>query len=79
MNNKRLLIVGAGSFGRAIQEAAILSGYWTECCFLDDSFPSVPTYDGYSIIGTVSDIGEVVTFPRGLYQFFDEIFARPPA
>jgi sugar O-acyltransferase (sialic acid O-acetyltransferase NeuD family) len=66
VNNKRLLIVGAGTFGRTIQEAAMLSGYWSECCFLDDSFPSVSTYDGYSIIGTVSDIGEVVESFNGL-------------
>lgn len=66
MNNKRLLIVGAGSFGRTIQESALLSGQWSECCFLDDSFPLASTYDRYNIIGTVSDIVEVVSKFDGL-------------
>lgn len=66
MNNKRLLIVGAGSFGRTIQEAALMSGVWTDCAFLDDSWPMPSRYSGYNIISPVREHPQVISEFDGL-------------
>lgn len=53
---KRLLIIGAGGFGRTVAEAALLSGEWHSITMLDDNFPSQNVSGRYSIIGKSSDL-----------------------
>lgn len=52
---KRLLIIGAGGYGRTVAEAALLSG-WTSVAFLDDSFPQVKSSGRFEVIGCSKDI-----------------------
>lgn len=60
MNNKKLIIIGAGGHGRVCAEAASLSGY-SEIAFLDDR-----KVEGLPVIGTLNDIEKYT----GEYCFF---------
>lgn len=50
----RLLVVGAGGYGRTVAEAAELSGVFEIVGFLDDSWPTNGTVIGYPVLGQVS-------------------------
>lgn len=54
MGKIRLLVVGAGGHGRAVAEAAELSGVFEIVGFLDDSPPADVTVIGYPVLGQVS-------------------------
>lgn len=59
MNNKKLLVLGAGGHGRVVAEIAGLSGY--DVNFLDDS-----KLDNKNVIGKISDYGKYLNG----YSFF---------
>lgn len=50
-----LCIIGAGGHGRAVAEAAHLSG-WTRICFIDDTYPERQEVDGFPIEGDTSTL-----------------------
>lgn len=56
MRVSKLLIVGAGGFGRAVSEAAELSNEWPHIDFLDDSYPNhnIPTV--YNVVGCIASL-----------------------
>ncbi|ABM00451.1 pilin glycosylation protein [Shewanella amazonensis] len=51
MAGSSLLIIGAGSFGRTVYEAAMMSGDWQIIDFLDDSYPSHTGPVQFKVIG----------------------------
>lgn len=54
--NKTLLILGAGGHGKAVAEAALLSGEWSTVVFLDDAWPKVTEALDCEVAGKVADI-----------------------
>lgn len=52
----KLLILGAGGHGRAVAEAALLSGQWQAVCFLDDRWPGLSELHGIAVIGKPNDL-----------------------
>ncbi|WP_417663648.1 hypothetical protein [Pseudidiomarina donghaiensis] len=55
MSLGRLLIVGAGGYGRTVAEAALLCG-WDSIAFVDDGFPAVSWSGHYDVLGGSSTI-----------------------
>lgn len=53
---QRLLIIGAGGFGRSVAEAAIASGSYALTGFADDRWPDLPPIWGYPILAKASDL-----------------------
>ncbi len=51
-----LLILGAGGHGRAVAEAALLSGQWQAICFLDDRWPGLSELHGIAVVGKPDDL-----------------------
>jgi sugar O-acyltransferase (sialic acid O-acetyltransferase NeuD family) len=58
MGKTRLLVVGAGGHGRAVAEAAQLSGLFTVVGFLDDSMPAGEMALGLPVLGTVAGLAK---------------------
>lgn len=54
MNSERtLLILGAGGHGKAVAEAALLSGEWQRVLFVDDRWPQLTESFGISVLGNL--------------------------
>ena len=58
---KRLLILGAGGYGRTVAEAALLTDEWTNVDMLDDSFPAVQASGRYTVVGKSSELQLLAT------------------
>jgi len=54
-----LLIVGSGGHGRAVAEAAALTGEWTEVMFADDSYPAQQQSGNWRIVGSTQQLPEL--------------------
>jgi sugar O-acyltransferase (sialic acid O-acetyltransferase NeuD family) len=54
-----LLILGAGGHGKAIAEAALLSGVWSKVAFVDDRWPSLNTVFGLPVLSNIAGLSEV--------------------
>lgn len=54
-----LLIVGAGGHGRAVAEAAELSGTWADVVFADDGFPGVRQSGSWQVVAHASALAEL--------------------
>lgn len=52
---QRLLVIGAGGFGRSVAEAALAAGH-TLAGFADDRFPDLAPIWGYPILSKASDL-----------------------
>lgn len=59
VNNKILLIIGAGGHGRAIAELALLAG-WSKLEFVDDRHGQIDSVDGHPIIGSTSSLDNLI-------------------
>jgi len=57
---KTLLILGAGGHGKAVAEAAMLSGEWQRVCFADDRWPELKESFGCPVIASSSTLADVV-------------------
>jgi shikimate 5-dehydrogenase len=55
---RTLLILGAGGHGKAVAEAALLSGEWQKVVFADDRWPALEQCFGSAV---VSDIAGLLT------------------
>jgi FlaA1/EpsC-like NDP-sugar epimerase len=53
MSKIRLLVVGAGGHGRAVAEAAELSGQFEVVGFLDDALPAGKSVFNMAVLGTM--------------------------
>ncbi|GAA5444420.1 putative acetyltransferase EpsM [Microbulbifer sp. NBRC 101763] len=56
---KTLLILGAGGHGKAVAEAAMLSGKWQRVCFADDRWPELEESFGCPVIANSFTLAEV--------------------
>ncbi|MGY6269111.1 acetyltransferase [Achromobacter denitrificans] len=54
-----LLIVGSGGHGRAVAEAAAMTGEWTEVVFADDSYPVQQQSGDWRIVGSTQQLPEL--------------------
>ena len=55
-----LLIVGSGGHGRAVAEAAAMTGKWTDIVFADDSYPAQQQSGNWRIVGTTHHLPELI-------------------
>lgn len=62
----RLLILGAGGFGRCVAELALLSGRYDEVAFLDDHA------DAPEVLGTLSDYARTAVDFDGVFPAFGD-------
>jgi sugar O-acyltransferase (sialic acid O-acetyltransferase NeuD family) len=58
-NIRKLVILGAGGHGKAVAEAAELSGDWTEIVFMDDNHPVQTQSGAWRIVGTTRELGQL--------------------
>lgn len=56
MSEKTLLIIGAGGHGKAVAEAALLSGEWQRIAFADDRWPGLRETFGWPVVGDVAGL-----------------------
>jgi len=55
---RKLLVLGAGGHGKAVAEAALLSGEWQQVIFLDDRWPEINLVCGMPVVGDLSHLAE---------------------
>lgn len=55
-----LLIVGSGGHGRAVAEAAAMTGEWTDIVFADDSYPAQQRSGEWRIVGVTGQLPKLV-------------------
>lgn len=65
MTEKRLLILGAGGHGKAVAEAALLSGHWTSVAFVDDRWPSLQTVADIPVIANMVGLSALCSQASG--------------
>lgn len=56
-----LLIVGSGGHGRAVAEAAALTGEWTEIVFADDAHPAQQQSGEWRIVGSTAQLPDLAS------------------
>jgi len=56
MSQRTLLIIGAGGHGKAVAEAALLSGNWQRIVFADDRWPELKEWAGWPVVAKGADI-----------------------
>lgn len=54
--SKTLLILGAGGHGKAVAEAALLSGSWHKVLFADDRWPDLTEVNGIKVVSDIKGI-----------------------
>lgn len=59
MTSRTLLVLGAGGHGKAVAEAALLSGEWQRIAFADDRWPQLGTCFGWPVLATVAGLPTV--------------------
>lgn len=62
---KTLLILGAGGHGKAVAEAALLSGSWQQILFVDDRWPALQESFGLPVISDVAGLARCVEKAQG--------------
>ncbi|MCD1608779.1 hypothetical protein [Stutzerimonas kunmingensis] len=56
MSKSTLLIIGAGGHGKAVAEAALLSGEWQRIAFADDRWPALRETFGWPVVADVAGL-----------------------
>lgn len=56
MSERTLLIIGAGGHGKAVAEAALLSGEWQRVAFADDRWPALRETFGWPVVSDVAGL-----------------------
>jgi sugar O-acyltransferase (sialic acid O-acetyltransferase NeuD family) len=59
MNQRTLLVLGAGGHGKAVAEAALLSGEWQRVCFVDDSWPALQACLHLPVLSNLQGLADV--------------------
>jgi len=57
--SNRLLIVGAGGHGGVVADIAAESEAWNNIIFIDDKYPELTEFCGYSVCGTVFELVKI--------------------
>lgn len=60
MNQNTLLVLGAGGHGKAVAEAALLSGEWEKVLFVDDRWPELRESFGLPVVANLAELPSVV-------------------
>ena len=55
----RLLILGAGGYGKTLAEVAELIGGWSDICFIDDQWPVLTHRKNYAVIGDMAHLNQI--------------------
>lgn len=56
MSEQTLLVIGAGGHGKAVAEAALLSGEWQRIAFVDDRWPALREAFGWPVVADVAGL-----------------------
>lgn len=56
MSSRTLLVLGAGGHGKAVAEAALLSGQWQQIHFVDDRWPALRECLHWPVVGNLQGI-----------------------
>jgi sugar O-acyltransferase (sialic acid O-acetyltransferase NeuD family) len=59
MTERTLLVLGAGGHGKAVAEAALLSGAWQRVLFVDDRWPELRESFGLPVIANLAGLPAV--------------------
>ncbi|MNQ93431.1 putative acetyltransferase EpsM [compost metagenome] len=59
MTKRTLLVLGAGGHGKAVAEAALLSGDWQRVMFVDDRWPELRESFGLPVVANIAGLAEV--------------------
>ncbi len=59
MKNKQLVVIGAGGHGKAVAEAAILSGVAQGIAFIDDAFPKQVSAGAWPIVNSTDQLPKI--------------------
>lgn len=62
---KTLLILGAGGHGKAVAEAALLSGVWHRVLFVDDRWPTMQDSFGLPVVSYIAGLNQFVVLAQG--------------
>lgn len=65
MSERTLLIVGAGGHGKAVAEAALLSGEWQRIAFVDDRWPALRETFGWPVVSDVAGLAALEVQAEG--------------
>lgn len=55
----KLLILGAGGYGKTLAEVAELVGDWSEICFIDDQWPALTSKKNYPVISDIAHLNQI--------------------
>lgn len=61
MQEKTLLILGAGGHGKAVAEAALLSKTWQKVAFVDDRWPELQSVFGLPVLSNIEGLSSIVS------------------
>ena|SRR3990167_4187069 len=56
MSERTLVVIGAGGHGKAVAEAALLSGEWQGIAFVDDRWPELGESFGWPVVTDVAGL-----------------------
>lgn len=65
MSENTLLIIGAGGHGKAVAEAALLSGDWQRIAFADDRWPELRETFGWPVVADVAVVAALAVQVAG--------------
>lgn len=55
----KLLILGAGGYGKSLAEVATLTGQWSEICLIDDQWPAIKDKNGYPVVSDMAHLKHI--------------------
>ena len=61
IKRQKLLILGAGGHGKAVAEAALLSGKWHDVAFVDDCWPQRSTVFGINVVSNIEGLPQIAS------------------
>ena len=74
MSKEKLLLVGAGGFGRMVAEQAMIE---YDCAFVDDGQPVGTDICGIPVVGSLADLPELgFRICPGVYAELSELYRR---
>ena len=65
MSERTLVIIGAGGHGKAVAEAALLSGEWQGIAFADDRWPELSETFGWPVVSDVAGVAALAIHAVG--------------
>ena len=75
----RLLVLGAGGYGRAVAEVALSLGEYTVVGFVDDRWPEIPPVWGLPVLGRMADLPQLALLADAAVPAIGDNAARQAA